>query len=361
MLPPAPTGAHELHARMPENGGWSETTLYAAAGQPLRLRLTSDDVLHSFAIGRSDEPPIDLLPGEWTETSLVFDQPGRYTYYCTRWCGPNHWRMRGTIEVAAAEAAVAVSAGAETAAAESAGAESPAPQPKPLYLRLGLDVDAPHPAGAVPAASPSTEGAPSGKGAPSAERGAALAGQLGDRLPAWIFDRQTYLENSPSALWQRLRDLAALQDLSAAQVWDLVAYLAERQVSPAARAAAAQRYATNCAACHGETGQGDGVMVAGLPRFTPGETHTSPTTRPPDAGMPAMEEATAPASGPDMRLSAPPDFTDPRVLLGASPALLEGKMLRGGMGTGMPYWGPIFTEEQMDGLIAYLYSFAMKN
>lgn len=26
--------------------------------------------------------------------------------------------------------------------------------------------------------------------------------------------------------------------------------------------------------------------------------------------------------------------------------MLQGKILRGGMGTGMPYWGPIFTEEQ---------------
>ena len=76
--------------------------------------------------------------------------------------------------------------------------------------------------------------------------------------------------------------------------------------------------------------------------------------------MPAMEDAMT-AAGPDMRLSAPPDFTDPRLLLGASPALLEGKMLRGGMGTGMPYWGPIFTADQMDAVIAYLYSFAMKN
>jgi len=26
-------------------------------------------------------------------------------------------------------------------------------------------------------------------------------------------------------------------------------------------------------------------------------------------------------------------------MLGASPALLHGKIVRGGMGTGMPYWG----------------------
>jgi mono/diheme cytochrome c family protein len=57
-------------------------------------------------------------------------------------------------------------------------------------------------------------------------------------------------------------------------------------------------------------------------------------------------------------LYSPPDFTDPSHLLGASPALLQGKIIRGGMGTGMPYWGPIFTSEQIDALVSYLYTFA---
>jgi mono/diheme cytochrome c family protein len=44
-------------------------------------------------------------------------------------------------------------------------------------------------------------------------------------------------------------------------------------------------------------------------------------------------------------------------MLGASPALLQGKILRGGMGTGMPMWGSIFTEEEIEALVAYLYTF----
>jgi mono/diheme cytochrome c family protein len=58
----------------------------------------------------------------------------------------------------------------------------------------------------------------------------------------------------------------------------------------------------------------------------------------------------------DMVMQSPVDFTDPRRMLGASPALLQGKILRGGMGTGMPMWGSIFTEEQIWDLIAYIYS-----
>jgi mono/diheme cytochrome c family protein len=44
-------------------------------------------------------------------------------------------------------------------------------------------------------------------------------------------------------------------------------------------------------------------------------------------------------------------------MLGASSALLQGKILRGGMGSGMPYWGPILTEAQMWALTDYLWTF----
>jgi mono/diheme cytochrome c family protein len=44
-------------------------------------------------------------------------------------------------------------------------------------------------------------------------------------------------------------------------------------------------------------------------------------------------------------------------MLSASPAHLQGKIIRGGMGTGMPYWGPILTEDQTWALVAYLLTF----
>jgi mono/diheme cytochrome c family protein len=56
-------------------------------------------------------------------------------------------------------------------------------------------------------------------------------------------------------------------------------------------------------------------------------------------------------------IQVPAHLTDPAKMLDASPALLQGKILRGGMGTGMPSWGQIFTEEQTWDLVAYLYSF----
>ena len=38
------------------------------------------------------------MPGKVTDVTLTFDKPGTYTFYCTRWCGVNHWRMRGVVE-----------------------------------------------------------------------------------------------------------------------------------------------------------------------------------------------------------------------------------------------------------------------
>lgn len=35
-----------------------------------------------------------------------------------------------------------------------------------------------------------------------------------------------------------------------------------------------------------------------------------------------------------------------------------GKLVRGGMGTGMPYWGSIFTDEELWALVDYVRSFA---
>ncbi len=54
---------------------------------------------------------------------------------------------------------------------------------------------------------------------------------------------------------------------------------------------------------------------------------------------------------------APTDFTGPALLLGASPALLQGKIIRGGMGTGMPAWGPILADDQTWALAYALYAF----
>jgi mono/diheme cytochrome c family protein/plastocyanin len=304
----------ELHARTAENGGWSQDTIQARVGQPLHLHITSDDVVHGFAIGKSVVKPLDsIMPGEFVETTLTFTQPGKYTFYCNRWCGPNHWRMRGTIEV--------------TGPGQPVKAD-----PQPLYLKLGIDVDALHSAEVIPSTSP------------SADHGA----QYAARLPAYATERFTYLTTSPARLWERLRADPTLAKLSDSDVWDAVAWIWQSQTTPQKMADGQALFKENCSACHAETGKGDGVMMRGLPDRN---TLSSGTDNQNSASQTEM-------SGMGPGPTRPPDFTNPQQLLGASPALLEGKVIRGGMGTGMPYWGPIFTDQQLESIISYLYSFA---
>lgn len=285
-----------LRGAMPEQGGWQPGNLTVAVGEPLHVALTSDDVVHGFAVAHHVMEPVDVMPGQVTEVTLRFERPGTYTYYCTRWCGPNHWRMRGTIEV-----------GGSGGRPDTAG---PAP-----YLALGLDIDAPHPPSAVPARQP------------SAERGAAVAAAQ-DSVPApWRIDQ------SPAARWRELRARRALRRFTDQEVWDLLAEVWRSSAAPGERATGRRLYARNCAACHGESGRGDGVMA----ERSSGARHDS-------------------ASAAGHRVSAPTDFSAP-ALLGASPAVLHGKIVRGGMGTGMPAWGTILTDREAWAVVRFLYGF----
>jgi cytochrome c oxidase subunit 2 len=292
-----------IHARMAETGGWTPENLSVAVGQPLHLRLTSDDVTHSFAIGQSDRPAVDVIPGEMTDVTLTFDKPGKYTFYCTRWCSVNHWRMRGVIEVT--------------------GPATPEAVTPPLYVTLGLDIDAEHHADILP------------ENIPSAWRGALLR----QSIPAAYQSREYYWSHSPVELWKALRTETAFQPLTDLEIWDLVAWVWQSNTTAQELQTGQQLYATNCAACHGEQGRGDGVFAEALAQPNTGE-HSEMSTG---------EMTTQPV-----------DFTDPEHMLAASPAHLQGKVIRGGMGTGMPYWGPIFTEDQTWALVAYLWTFQFK-
>jgi mono/diheme cytochrome c family protein len=285
---------------MAEEGGWTPNTLKAEVGQPLTLHLTSDDVMHGFAVGQVDMEPVDVAPGKVTDVTLTFDKPGIYTFFCTRWCGLNHWRMRGTIEVGGSTSEDATPA-------------------MPLYVTLGIDIDKPHQSPAIPDTRP------------SAANGEQLATAIDIRS---IRNADFYRSHSPYETFEKLDE----PKLSDAEKWDLVAAIWQSNTTPESLAKGKELYAENCAACHGENGSGDGVFADDLAALG-------------EASMETM------AGSQEMSRQAPADFTDPNRMLGASPALLQGKILRGGMGTGMPMWGSIFTEEQIWNLVSYLYSF----
>lgn len=308
-----PADVVELRGRMADDGGWTPGAITARVGEPLTLRMTSDDVVHGFAIGQRTQPAVDLLPGTWTTTTVIFDRPGKYTYYCTRWCGPNHWRMRGTIDVV--------------------GPRTRAPADSvPLFLRLKLDLDQAHPSDVVPTETPT----------------AARAGGLPAAVALGGGDLRT---QSPAQVWRTLRKRPANATLTDQQLWDEVAAVWRAATSRERLAEGRRLYGDNCAACHGETGRGDGVMAKSL---TAGPA-TDPATN--SAANPMVGEHTGMPGMSGHGTVAPTDFTNRRNMLGASAAFLQGKIIRGGMGTGMPYWGPIFSESQLWALVDYLWTF----
>ena len=287
-----------LLARIAEDGGWTPDAIQARSGEPIHLRLTSGDVVHGFAVGQMDMEPVNVEPGKVSEVTLTFDRPGTYTFYCTRWCGANHWRMRGTIEI-------------------SGPALDPEPSSTPLYAALGIDLDAPHESPVIPIERP------------SALRGQPLARSLTSDIAS-----DDYRTCSPYDVFTELAE-ASMTDQ---QRWDVVASIWHSNTTSERFENGRTLYAQNCAACHGESGDGNGVFADDLMKA--GEV-----SRQMMAGSQMMNRQT------------PADFTDPKQMLGASHALLQGKILRGGMGTGMPMWGSIFTDGQMWDLVTYLYSF----
>jgi cytochrome c oxidase subunit 2 len=220
----------DLVARAPEAGGWDPEYITVNKGDTVRLQITGHDVVHGFAIGKLGIDVGPIVPGEIATVEFVANKVGRFTYYCNVWCDPYHYRMRGTLEVVDPATPDAL----------------PMTEEEPGFAEL--DIDSPHEAEFYPATRP------------SAVRGQALAEQI--ELPA-LGDLRS---QSPSALFQVIRDGEAAaslrrrsgQALSDEEIWDLVAYLWSTVTTPERLATGEALYAKNCAACHGETGGGDG-------------------------------------------------------------------------------------------------------
>jgi cytochrome c oxidase subunit 2 len=76
--------------------------LYVPVGRPVRLLLTSRDVLHSFYVP-AFRVKHDVVPGRTTQLWFEAVRPGTYDVLCAEYCGTEHSRMRGRV-IALAEA-----------------------------------------------------------------------------------------------------------------------------------------------------------------------------------------------------------------------------------------------------------------
>jgi cytochrome c oxidase subunit 2 len=85
------------HFAYPE-GPNSNAALTVPAHRPVRLLMTSRDVIHSFYVPEFRIKQ-DVLPGRYTETWFEATKAGRYRIYCTEYCGTWHSQMVGEVLV----------------------------------------------------------------------------------------------------------------------------------------------------------------------------------------------------------------------------------------------------------------------
>jgi mono/diheme cytochrome c family protein len=286
----------------PEQGGWQGEDLRVASGRMVNLHVESLAGTHSFALAHTDvRSSRALAPGDHETVTFVAPEPGRYVLYCTTWCSPNHWRMRTVLEVS-----------------DPDDAEAPVTYPQTSqrydFSVADLGLDEPHPAASWPASPPS-----------AAEGVALWQAAAPDESPSSLLSSLGWPVITPEAVYARLSGgqlpgLESAQGLSEEQRWALVAHMWRQSTTPEALASGAEMFEQNCVDCHGFSGQGDGIASV----FSEG---------------------------------VEPDLSDAKTAAGASPALYYSKMARGGMGTGMPNWGVVMSEDQLWALTDYLYSF----
>ena len=84
-------------ARHPE-GPRELDELHVPVNQPILLRMTSEDVIHSFSVP-AFRVKQDVPPGKTVTAWFEAVQPGRYPIYCDQYCGTEHSAMIGDVVV----------------------------------------------------------------------------------------------------------------------------------------------------------------------------------------------------------------------------------------------------------------------
>lgn len=112
-----PQGAREINS------------LHVPLGRPVRLLMTSEDVIHSFFV-----PALrikrDAVPGRYTSLWFQASRTGEFPIYCTEFCGTEHSLMRGKLVI------MEPAAYGEWLNLESAG-ETPARRGEKLFSGFG--------------------------------------------------------------------------------------------------------------------------------------------------------------------------------------------------------------------------------
>ena len=79
--------------RYPDTGVVTANEIHVPVDRPVRFRVTTDDVLHSFWIPELGGK-VDMVPGRTNEVVLQADEAGLYEGACAEFCGLQHAKMR---------------------------------------------------------------------------------------------------------------------------------------------------------------------------------------------------------------------------------------------------------------------------
>ena len=71
-------------------------TLHIPVGQPIKLNIQSEDVIHSVFIP-AFRVKQDAVPGRITQVFFEATKPGTYHLFCTEYCGGEHSKMIGSV------------------------------------------------------------------------------------------------------------------------------------------------------------------------------------------------------------------------------------------------------------------------
>lgn len=101
-----PDDAYEVHVTAQkwlwrfqyENGATSTGELHVPADRPVRLVMSSNDVIHSFFVP-DFRIKQDVLPGRYTSAWFNAPEPGESIIFCTEYCGTDHSDMTGSVIV----------------------------------------------------------------------------------------------------------------------------------------------------------------------------------------------------------------------------------------------------------------------
>ena len=81
-----------------QQGNREINELHVPMGRPVRLIMTSQDVIHSFFIP-AFRIKQDVLPGRYTTEWFQATKPGEYHLFCAQFCGTSHASMIGRVIV----------------------------------------------------------------------------------------------------------------------------------------------------------------------------------------------------------------------------------------------------------------------